>query len=198
MRVALKMGYHRDGSHFPDFSPYAVEMQRRTWYILMQFDTASASLVGLPRIIKETQCDTTELRNLRDEDFDDNSTALQSARPQNNHTLFRFLLATTVLFFNMGGDVKKQRPVQSMPAGDETVWKITDALKRLWSIWEQQQGGSKEAQTAVEAINMVLAKVENVAQPRNLWIGSSEHPGTASTSTSPLVASILNATASAV
>ena len=32
IRVALKMGYHRDGSHFPNISVYEAEMRRRTWY----------------------------------------------------------------------------------------------------------------------------------------------------------------------
>lgn len=92
VRVALKMGYHRDGSHFPNMSPFEAEMRRRTWYILMQFDIASASQVGLPRAIKETQCDTAEPRNLLDEDFDDSSTILPPGRPPNEHTLSQFLI----------------------------------------------------------------------------------------------------------
>ena len=60
--------------------------------VLTQFDTASASQVGLPRIIKETQCDTAEPRNLLDNDFDDTSTVLPPARPQNEHTLVQFLV----------------------------------------------------------------------------------------------------------
>ena len=86
------MGYHRDGSHFPQMSVYEAEMRRRTWYILMQFDIASASEVGLPRIIKETQCDTAEPHNLLDDDFDDTSTTLPPARPQSEHTLSQFLV----------------------------------------------------------------------------------------------------------
>jgi hypothetical protein len=31
IRVALKMGYHRDGSHFPQMSAFETEMRRRTW-----------------------------------------------------------------------------------------------------------------------------------------------------------------------
>lgn len=92
IRVALKMGYHRDGSHFPEMSPFEAEMRRRTWYILMQFDIASASQAGLPRAIKETQCDTAEPRSLLDDDFDDESTVLPPGRPPNEHTLAQFLI----------------------------------------------------------------------------------------------------------
>src|SRR5690242_16750622 len=55
IRIALKMGYHRDGSHFPQISAYEAEMRRRIWYILVQFDIASASQVGLPRMIQACQ-----------------------------------------------------------------------------------------------------------------------------------------------
>jgi hypothetical protein len=92
VRVALKMGYHRDGSHFPQMSAFEAEMRRRTWYILTQFDTASASQVGLPRIIKQSQCDTAEPRNLLDEDFDDTTVVLPSPRPGTEHTLSQFLV----------------------------------------------------------------------------------------------------------
>jgi hypothetical protein len=91
IRVALKMGYHRDGSHFPEMSAFEAEMRRRTWYILLQFDIASASQVGLPRIIKQTQCDTAEPRNLLDDDFDATITILPPARPESEHTLSQFL-----------------------------------------------------------------------------------------------------------
>ncbi|KAH6872930.1 hypothetical protein BKA58DRAFT_283716, partial [Alternaria rosae] len=292
IRVALKMGYHRDGLHFPQMSVYEAEMRRRTWYILTQFDIASASEVGLPRIIKETQCDTTEPRNLLDDDFDDTSTALPLARPQREHTLSQFLvyksrivsvygmicdfttsskqrdydeamrldtllnkaytqkpsilqlkpmqqsildgaelitrrlyiamsyhhaqitlhrkfiilaktngkyqlshstcinaaltilqlqaelfeqcrpgrmlhsdrwkilsliqseflLATTVLCLNLNDDMKKGL------IGEDVTQKSVEALKISRSVWEQQQGSSKEAQTAVKAVNAVLGK----------------------------------------
>lgn len=92
IRVALKMGYHRDGSHFPNMSPFDAEMRRRVWYMLLQFDIATASQVGLPRMIKESQCDTAEPRSLLDDDFDDTITVLPPARPYNEHTLSQFLI----------------------------------------------------------------------------------------------------------
>jgi hypothetical protein len=91
-RTAIKMGYHRDGSHFTEMSAFDAEMRRRVWYILIQFDIASAVQVGLPRIIKEAQCDTAEPHNLLDDDFDELSTALPPARPQTEHTLSQFLI----------------------------------------------------------------------------------------------------------
>lgn len=92
VRTAIKMGYHRDGKHFPEMNAFEAEMRRRVWYILIQFDIASAAQVGLPRIIKEAQCDTVEPYNLVDDDFDESSTVLPPARPLNEHTLVQFLI----------------------------------------------------------------------------------------------------------
>jgi hypothetical protein len=300
IRVALKMGYHRDGSHFPEMSAYEAEMRRRTWYILVQFDIASASQVGLPRITKQTQCDTAEPRSLLDDDFDQTTAVLPPARPQSEHTLAQFLvhksrvvfvygmiidfttssaqrnydevmhldkllstaytqkpsilelkpmqrsvldgaelitrrlyiamsfhhaqitlhrkfmilaksdnkytyshttcidaalmalqlqvelseqcqpgrmlhadrwkilnliqseflLATTVLCFNLDDDIKNGRVGMLPLCSDEVQRKSVVALEKAKRIWEQQKGMSKEAQTAVKAINFVLAKFE--------------------------------------
>lgn len=92
IRAALKMGYHRDGCHFSKMSVFDQEMRRRTWYLLAQFDIAASSQVGLPRLIKESQCDTAEPSNLLDDDFDDAVTLLPPARPPTEHTLSQFLV----------------------------------------------------------------------------------------------------------
>ncbi|KAJ8115095.1 hypothetical protein OPT61_g3173 [Boeremia exigua] len=92
IRIALKMGYHRDGSHFSNVSVYEAEMRRRAWFILRQFDIASAAQVGLPRIVRELQCDTMEPRSLYDDDFDESTEALPPGRPHTEHTLAQFLI----------------------------------------------------------------------------------------------------------
>ncbi|KAF2996727.1 hypothetical protein E8E13_006049 [Curvularia kusanoi] len=91
VRIALKMGYHRDGSHFPHLSAYEAEMRRRIWYILIQFDIATAAQVGLPRMIRETQYDTLPPHNLLDTDFNSTSPTLPPSRPESEPTLPQFL-----------------------------------------------------------------------------------------------------------
>jgi hypothetical protein len=302
------MGYHRDGSHFPEMSTYEAEMRRRTWYILVQFDIASASQVGLPRIIKQTQCDTAEPRNLLDSDFDDTAKSLPLERPQSEHTLSQFLvyksrvvsvygqiidfttssqqrhydeamrldvllntaytqkpanlelkpmqrsimdgaelitrrlyiamsfyhaqmtlhrkfmilaktnnlfayshttciaaalsalrlqgelfeqsqpgrmlhadrwkilsltqseflLATTVLCFNLDDDMKNNRGGTSTLCSEEVQDKSVAALKAARGVWEQQQGFSKEARTAVKAISVVLGRMEALSDGRDV------------------------------
>jgi hypothetical protein len=84
IRLALRMGYHRDPSHFPHISPFQGEMRRRIWALIVQFDILSSSQVGLPRMI--TRNDTAEPSNLLDEDFHKDITAIPIPRPHSFHT----------------------------------------------------------------------------------------------------------------
>ena len=93
VRLALRMGYHRDASHFPRISPFHAEMRRRTWAIIIQLDTVASAQVGLPRMIREVHSDTREPRNLLDEDFDENVIDLPLPRPETVQTAIQYLVA---------------------------------------------------------------------------------------------------------
>ena len=58
IRLALRNGLHRDPSHWPNISPLQAELRRRLWIALYQLDFFTSTELGLPRIIKDSQCDT--------------------------------------------------------------------------------------------------------------------------------------------
>ena len=82
VRIAFRMGYHREPSRFSDISPFRAEMRRRTWLMIMSLDLAQSSQVGLPRVIQPFMCDTQEPRNLLEEDLHENMTELPPSRPE--------------------------------------------------------------------------------------------------------------------
>lgn len=90
VRIALKSGYHRDGSHFPAISPFQAEARRRVWLIILQYDIYLASQFGLPRMIARSQYDTAEPHNLEDQDFDGNVVELPPERPLSARTTARY------------------------------------------------------------------------------------------------------------
>ena len=51
VRIAMRMGYHRDASHSPRISPFHGEMRRRAWVMIVQLDLMTSSQIGLPRMI---------------------------------------------------------------------------------------------------------------------------------------------------
>jgi hypothetical protein len=82
VRIAFRMGYHREPSHFPDITPFKAEMRRRTWLMVLSLDLATSSQVGLPRLIQPFMCDAREPRNLIEEDLHEDLTELPVSRPE--------------------------------------------------------------------------------------------------------------------
>lgn len=87
VNLAMRMGYHRDPSHFPDMSPLKMEMRRRLWATVLMGDVLVCSQMGLPRMISDRMWDTAEPRNLNDEDLRGDMAELPPPpRPETEHT----------------------------------------------------------------------------------------------------------------
>jgi hypothetical protein len=87
VQIAMHMGYHRDSTHFPNITPFEGEMRRRIWALIYQIDFGTSTQLGLPRLlIRASQIDTAEPRNLVDADFDEKSTELPPSRPDTEAT----------------------------------------------------------------------------------------------------------------
>ncbi|KLO81864.1 uncharacterized protein LW93_7023 [Fusarium fujikuroi] len=86
IRLAMRMGYHRDPDNYPRISPFHGEMRRRVWGVLQQLDILTSCQLGLPSLIQESQCDTRLPRNINDEDFGPGCTQLPPPRPETEGT----------------------------------------------------------------------------------------------------------------
>lgn len=86
IRLAMRMGYHRDPSHYPRISVFDGEMRRRVWSLICQLDTLISFQVGLPRTIQPWQYDTELPSNIHDTDFDENTAQLPPSRPTAEYT----------------------------------------------------------------------------------------------------------------
>ena len=95
VQLSLSLGYHRDPQNFPSISPFAGEMRRRVWAVIVQMDLRLSSQMALPRLLKLQQYDTAEPRNLFDTDFDENTTQLPESRPDSEVTPVLYGLVRT-------------------------------------------------------------------------------------------------------
>lgn len=93
VQIAMRMGYHRDAKYFPNISPFIGEMRRRIWALIVQLDFSISTQMGLPRLVKESQVDVAEPRNLTDSDFDEHTLKLPSSRPETEMTPTLYTLA---------------------------------------------------------------------------------------------------------
>ena len=69
IRLAFRMGYHIDGSHFPHMSVFNAEMRRRTWLAIYALDAFTSAQVGMPRMLRDSEYDATKPRSLLDDDL---------------------------------------------------------------------------------------------------------------------------------
>ncbi len=92
VRLATRMGYHRDPHRFP-LSAFEREMRRRTWSLCMQLDLLISFQLGLPSNIQYPTWDTRPPKNLQDSDFDEDTKELPPARPDSEVTNILFYIA---------------------------------------------------------------------------------------------------------
>ncbi|KAL2825464.1 fungal-specific transcription factor domain-containing protein [Aspergillus cavernicola] len=102
IKLAMRMGYHRDPSQFPAISARDGEMRRRMWIFLCQLDALFSFEVGIPRTIQDWQYDTELPRNLLDEDFDEHTLQLPPSRPLNEMTATTYTIAKARLMTTFG------------------------------------------------------------------------------------------------
>ncbi|KAI8626300.1 fungal-specific transcription factor domain-containing protein [Xylariaceae sp. FL1651] len=93
VQLAMHMGYHRDPKHFKGLSQFAGEMRRRVWATIVELDLGFSAQMGVPRLIKQSQADTSEPRNLQDGDFNMTDDEIPPARPESELTPMLYLLA---------------------------------------------------------------------------------------------------------
>jgi len=80
VRLALRMGYHRDPKHYSNITPFHGEMRRRTWGIISMIDVLISFQLGLPSIVKIIQSDAEPPHNLLDRDFNPETKVLPPSR----------------------------------------------------------------------------------------------------------------------
>ncbi|KAI2608018.1 putative Zn(II)2Cys6 transcription factor [Hypoxylon sp. NC1633] len=102
LHLAMRMGYHRDPDHFPGISPFEGEMRRRIWTTILLLDVVLSLEKGLPRSATDTHIDTKEPRNLRDSDFEEDTTEMPPPRPETEWTPVLPLIAKGRLISALG------------------------------------------------------------------------------------------------
>ncbi|KAL2842327.1 hypothetical protein BJX68DRAFT_278439 [Aspergillus pseudodeflectus] len=102
LHLAIRMGYHRDPDHFPGISPFEGEMRRRIWTTILVLDIALSMETGLPRSATNAQTDTKLPRNLRDCDFEEETTEMPPPRPETEWTPVLPLIAKGRLISALG------------------------------------------------------------------------------------------------
>ncbi|GIJ97928.1 hypothetical protein Aspvir_000034 [Aspergillus viridinutans] len=115
VRLAMRLGLHRDPSHFSNLTPFEGEMRRRIWSSIDQIDCMSSFHLGIPAAIRTEDSDTAPPRNLLDSDIDEGMAELPSSRPFSASVPIGYLLAKSKLTRVMRRVVEFLNSVQRQP-----------------------------------------------------------------------------------
>lgn len=102
VRLAMRMGYHRDPKYYPGISPFRGEIRRRVWTFVRLSDLLFSFQIGLPNMIRRGDSDTEVPRNLFDDEFDEDTKVLPPSRPSTEATPISFMIAKASLAFVFG------------------------------------------------------------------------------------------------
>jgi len=102
VRVAMRMGYHRDPSHYYNISIFAGELRRRVWALLVQLDVLVSLQIGLPQLIHQHDSDTASPRNIPKEEMDPEMTTLPPSRPESSGAVLSYMIMRMRLMSVLG------------------------------------------------------------------------------------------------
>jgi hypothetical protein len=128
VRLAMRMGYHRDSKAFPNITPFQGEMRRRVWSFVRQADILFSCQVGLPGMVRMADSDTELPRNLYDDDFDEDCKELPPSRPPSEPTPISYLITKSGLANVLGQAIEQTSSVQN--ASYDKVMEMDAELRR--------------------------------------------------------------------
>ncbi|KAI1350416.1 fungal-specific transcription factor domain-containing protein [Xylaria sp. FL0043] len=181
MRMAQKMGYHRDGEQF-NLSPFETEMRRRLWWHVVTQDSRHAMLSGLSQAWVAQNWDTKMPTNLNDADLSPDS--MEPLVPREGPTEMAFVLLIyqyqrftnrTFRYFEaafmamrdaMGSTVQNPQPVPSDAI--ETYRALVDEIDAELAEFERKYvdptaGGVQEAASSIRPL--FIAKMRDIMTP---------------------------------
>lgn len=129
VRLAMRMGLHRDSAPYPNITVYQGEMRRRIWATIRSMDLLFSTQVGLPPVIRPRDTNTEIPRNIFDDELFEDMTMLPPSRPEEEATPTLFLINRTRLIYKLGEAVELTE-VLTCASYDE-VMKVDNEAREL-------------------------------------------------------------------
>lgn len=156
VRLAFRMGYHRDPRGLADITQFEGEMRRRVWLHIFQIDALASFHMGLPSMVPTEYCDTELPRNLYDTDL---SMDMDTLPPSRSYTEVTPMLYGIVKSGIMGVFKKIVARTQSLasPNYDEMValdHEMKAAYENLPEIFRRRD----VAQSFMDSSDLILQR----------------------------------------
>ncbi|KAL1634399.1 hypothetical protein SLS56_002409 [Neofusicoccum ribis] len=109
VRLAMRMGYHRDPAPYRALSPFNGEMRRRVWCVVRKMDLLFSHQMGQPPMIRATDTSTELPRNLYDDELYEEMKMLPLSRPSSEATPCSYMITKARLIYGFSEVVEKSQ-----------------------------------------------------------------------------------------
>ncbi|KAF1911523.1 hypothetical protein BDU57DRAFT_92283 [Ampelomyces quisqualis] len=106
VRLAMRMGLHRDPGPYPGISVFQGEMRRRVWAAIRSIDLLFSAQAGMPPVVRPRDTNTETPRNIYDDELFEDLKMLPPSRPEKEATPTLFLINRTRLIYKLGEAVE--------------------------------------------------------------------------------------------
>lgn len=121
VRLAMRMGYHRDPGPHPQITPFQGELRRRVWTFVRHVDLMISFQFGLPAMIRSEHIDTEMPRNIYDDELHEDMKVLPPSRPAFEATPMSYMRAKSRVSQLFGVIVERTGSVSNPPTYEETM-----------------------------------------------------------------------------
>ncbi|KAH7372239.1 hypothetical protein BKA66DRAFT_572363 [Pyrenochaeta sp. MPI-SDFR-AT-0127] len=129
VRLAMRMGLHRDPGPYPGISVFQGEMRRRVWAAVRSIDLLFSAQAGLPPIVRPGDTNTEIPRNIYDDELFEDMKTLPPSRPESEATPTLFLINRTRLIYKLGEAVERMDTLTC--SSYDTIMKIDTEAREL-------------------------------------------------------------------
>lgn len=106
VRLAMRMGLHRDSAPYAGITVFQGEMRRRIWAAIRSMDLLFSAQAGLPPVVRPRDTNTEIPRNIYDDELFEDMKVLPPSRSEEEATPTLFLINRTRLIYKLGEAVE--------------------------------------------------------------------------------------------
>lgn len=121
VKLAMRMGYHRDPAPYSTITPFQGEMRRRVWTFVRQADLLFSFQSGLPSTLRDDHINTQIPRNLYDDELHEDMKGLPPSRPETEATPMSYMIAKARIAFIFGKVADRTVSVGNPPSYEEIM-----------------------------------------------------------------------------
>lgn len=129
VRLAMRMGLHRDAAPYPGISVFHGEMRRRVWAAIRSMDLLFSAQAGMPPVVRPRDTNSEIPRNVYDDELFEDMKALPPSRTEEEATPTLFLINRTRLIYKLGEAVELTESLTC--ASYEEIMKLDSETREL-------------------------------------------------------------------